>query len=416
MGSSRLPRQSAQLLRELPPQHAKRMARQTPLPFTDELAGIAKAWANAPRLADVLDAQHNNFSVLRLLMALAVLISHTMFLASGSFMAEPLVGSTGYSLGQYGVQGFFILSGILVTQSLVKRGDLVDYGRARAFRIFPALIVCVALTVLVIGPALSIFGAASYFKSFGVIEYVGRTLTLSTGSAGLPGLCVGNPASAVVNQSLWTLKYEVACYLLLGGLAALIWRAPYQRTATMIALAGWAALMLLARPTLTHAGNFLETLTYFALFFGTGVAAFLLRDTLRIVWYPLVPLALFFVTSFGTELAEISAALFFGYAILWLATLSFFWLRTYCNSNDYSYGTYIYGYPVTQAILTLWPGINIVSLLLMTLGCTLALAFLSWELVERPALAWVHRRRTKSSAPLRLSLDTQVIRRATIAT
>jgi peptidoglycan/LPS O-acetylase OafA/YrhL len=72
--------------------------------------------------------------------------------------------------------------------------------------------------------------------------------------------------------------------------------------------------------------------------------------------------------------------------MLWLATFGLGPLRAYANANDYSYGTYIYSYPVTQAILQLWPQINPVSLVLSVLGVTLALAFLSWELVERPAL------------------------------
>lgn len=360
--------------------------------------------ARAPRLADILEPERNNFSALRLMMALAVLVSHAVFLASGQFSAEPLVAATGYSLGQYGVQGFFILSGIVVTQSLVKRGDLLDYGRARALRIFPALILCVLATALIVGPMFSTLGGASYFKSFAVVQYILKTLSLSTGSAQLPGLFVANPASGVVNQSLWTLKYEVACYLVLAGLAALVWRVKARRGIATALAAAWAAVMLVVRPNLLHDNSFIQTFSYFALFFGTGAVAFLMRDAIRIAWPPVFVLFAVFVECMGTSFAEIASAVFMAYAIMWVASLPMGHLRTFANGNDYSYGTYIYSYPVTQVILLLWPTIGVIPLVLMTTGVTLLLALLSWELVERPALSLTRRWRGKSAASRPVSL------------
>ncbi len=397
MGSNRTPRRSMQ------PMHPTRTPEGSAhQPLSRPWPGFAGSLAYAPTLASVLDPNRNSFSALRLIMALAVLISHAVFLATGSFSDEPLVAWTGYSLGQYGVQGFFILSGIVVSQSLMQRGDFVDYGRARAMRIFPALIVCVLVTVLVIGPQLTVLGTGTYFKSTGVVVYMAKTLSLSTGSATLPGVFDTNPAAGVVNQSLWTLKYEVSCYLLLGLIAALIWRARDRRRATMIAVGAWALLILAMRPNLTHGGNFLETLTYFTLFFGTGVAAYLMADKIRLGWQPLVALGVLFAVSIETQFAEISSALFVGYGLLWLATWRFGALRAFANSNDYSYGTYIYSYPVTQVVLALWPGIHLLALIIITLGVTLLLTMLSWNLIERPALDLVRGWRTgtvKTAAP-----------------
>ena len=387
MGSSRVPRYAPQpLRRSLPVQAAER----APVAMPAAAGAITEPWFAAPKLAELLDPEKNSFGVMRLMMALAVLISHAVFLWSGSNAAEPLVALTGYSLGQYGVQGFFILSGILVTQSLVRRGNLLDYARARALRIFPALIVCVVLTALVVGPALSSFTLAEYFGSSGVIRYIAKTLTLSTGSAELPGLFRFNPAGGLVNQSLWTLKYEVGCYLLLAGLSALVLRTQAPRVVTGVLLALWAVAMLILKPDLGHNGPFVDTFAYFALFFGTGAAAYLLRDWIRAGWQPLPVLAVFFGAAIGTDLAEIASALFLCFALLWLSTFTFGDLRAFTNGNDYSYGTYIYSFPVSQAVLAVWPGVNVVSLIALTLAITLVLAFLSWELIERPALQLVH--------------------------
>ncbi len=387
MGNQRLPRYASPPLRRSPPT----MIEGAPaMVVPAALRGLRWPWADSPRLADIMAPAHNSFSVLRVLLALTVLVSHTVFLATAEHLAEPLKALTGYSLGQYAVQGFFILSGILVTQSLVSRGDLADYARARALRIFPALIVCVLLTALVAGPLLSFFGLQGYFLSTGVPNYVFETLSLKTGSAMLPGVFALNPVGGAINQSLWTLKYEVACYLVLGSLAALAWRLNAKPPVIGIGLAVWAAIILVMRPSLLQSGSFPELLAYFSLFFGTGVAAYLLRAYVRITWQPLLALAALFVVAWGTDMAEITSAIFLGYGLLWLATLQFGKLRAFANSNDYSYGVYIYSFPVTQGILQMWPGINMVSLLAATVGITILLAFLSWELIERPAL-WLAR-------------------------
>ena len=392
MGSHRLPRRAPQPLRRSPPvplEGAPLFA--VPREWDAKLGGQQWPWPSAPRLADIMEPERNSFGVLRLMLALAVIVSHAVFLARGNHAAEPLFGLTGYSLGQYAVQAFFILSGILVTQSLVKRESILDYLRARAVRIFPALIACVLVTALAIGPALTYFSTTGYFMSFGVVEYIVKTLTLSTGSAQLPGLFQLNPAGPLVNQSLWTLKYEIACYLLLGGLAVIIGRMNSKRMAVGIALSVWALMMLMLKPSLTADRSFFAAFSYFALFFGTGTAAYLLRTFIRVSWQPLVVLLGLFVIGVGSDLAEITSAAFLGYALLWLSTFKFGGLRAFANENDYSYGAYIYSFPVTQAILTLWPEVNLLSLIGMSLGATVLLAMLSWELIERPALSLVRR-------------------------
>lgn len=333
------------------------------------------------------------------MLALAVLISHAVFLRNGSSAAEPLVGLTGYSLGQYGVQGFFILSGILVTQSLMQRGAVLDYARARTLRIFPGLIVCALATALVLGPVMTTLDTKDYLFSPGVLAYLAKTLSLSTGSAALPGVFETSPAAGLINQSLWTLKYEVACYLLLGGIAAVLWRINASRLSVGATMAAWVAAMFWLEPNLRHNGNFGDTLAYFALFFGAGASAYLLRQSIRLSWLALPGLAVLFVFGWKTSMAEITSAAFLGFGLVWLSTFGFGRLRGLTNANDYSYGTYIYSYPVTQAILAASPGISPVMLVGLSLAITLVLAFLSWELIERPALALVRRWR-KQESPL----------------
>ena len=149
----------------------------------------------------MLAPERNSFGIIRLAMALCVLDSHCFFLAAGSSQQEPLAW-TGYTLGDYGVQVFFILSGILVTQSLAKSGDVLDFAIAQALRIFPGLIVCAFATALILGPIVSNFDFASYSTSRELPLYLIKTPLLATGSASLPQVFTELPAPNLVNLSL----------------------------------------------------------------------------------------------------------------------------------------------------------------------------------------------------------------------
>lgn len=345
---------------------------------------------DAPTLGSILAPEHNNFAAARLTLALAVVVSHSFYLATGvPLTSEPVYAWTGYSLGQHAVQLFFLLSGILVSQSLV-RGGVISYAKARALRIFPGLIVCVLLTALVVGPLVSSHPTAAYFTDGELFRYLRDTLTLKTGMAPLPGVFDGNPAAGVVNSSLWTLKYEVVCYILLAAIGGLAIRFRIAGPVGMAALAGFMVLAVFNPPALAEGNGLFDQVQYFALFFGTGVLAYALRDSIRLHWAGVpAALALIAVTN-GTNAAEFGHAVGLGYMMLWLSALPAGGLRAFTNRNDYSYGVYIYGVPVGQVILLLSPGLGGVTLALATAVLAILLAALSWALVEKPALALRH--------------------------
>lgn len=362
-------------------------------------------------LSDILVPERNSFGVLRLLMALAVLVSHAFFLVSGDTTTEPLYRWTGYTLGQHGVQVFFFLSGILVTQSLMKSESVRDYAIARGLRIFPALTVCVLLTAVVAGPWLTTLAPAEYLKDKAVAAYIVKTLSLMTGSAPLPGVFENAPGAAkgIVNSSLWTLKYEVLCYVALASIGWIAIRTKAYRSVAAAGIAGWLALVMYNRVGI-EAGSVksaFEVFRYFALFFGAGAATYVLARWIPIHGLVLVPLLAVLAASIGTRFAEPAMALTFGYGALWLATFDFWGLRGYTNHSDYSYGTYIYGMPVSQALLMLVPGMHVLSLILVTAGIVLLLSFLSWEAVERPALALRHRFRKAEAEAATMPVATE---------
>jgi len=337
-------------------------------------------------LADIMSPEANSFGALRLLKATFVLVSHSFLYAAGTEAAEPLQPWLGRSLGEYAVQVFFILSGVLVAQSLDRSRSILKFAAARALRIFPALIVCVAITSFVLGPLVTRLTLGEYVSDPGLYAYVAKTLALTTGAMPLPGVFETLPYANYVNSSLWTLKYEVLCYLILTllGVAGLF--EERWRQVAMIGLGVLVGTVTLGLPADAGAFGFSDNLRYFVVFFFSGVLAYLARRHLIIHALALAPLGVLFVCLAKTPLAEVSSALFLGYAALWLATKALGLLRAICNKIDASYGIYIFAGPTQQTLLWLMPGLPPIWLSLVAFAIVLPMAIVSWIVIERPAL------------------------------
>lgn len=351
-------------------------------------------WLLGRRLGDVLVDPGNGFGVLRLLLALAVVFSHSFYLPTHLTASEPLYLSTGYTLGQHAVHVFFVLSGLLVTASLARAETMWDFIAARALRVFPGLAICAVLCALVLGPLLTILPAGTYLTSPAPYFYVLQTAGLVTGNAPLPGVFDANPVAGEINIPVWTLKYEVICYLALAGLAlAGVFRSWY---ATAFALAS-----VIAGGVLAHAANSgldgmesnaaLAALGRLGLCFTLGVTAYVLKDHMRVGPVAVALSGIAYASSLGTPLELLTLATLNAALALAVAGASFGMLAELTRTTDLSYGTYIYGWPVMQLLLSLNPGLGQTELFFLTLALLIPLAYLSWRLVERPALGFKRR-------------------------
>jgi peptidoglycan/LPS O-acetylase OafA/YrhL len=71
----------------------------------------------------------------------------------------------------------------------------------------------------------------------------------------------------------------------------------------------------------------------------------------------------------------------------------------YNRLGDYSYGIYIYAFPVQQSLMHAWPRSTPIDMFWEAMAVTVILAVLSWHFVEKPALALARPGR-KSLAPV----------------
>lgn len=178
----------------------------------------------------------NCFDTIRLFAAVMVIFSHAFPLTG---MDEPLQAlSQGQaSIGFLSVSIFFLVSGYLIPASL-DRGTISRYAKKRSLRILPALAVAVLICAFVLGPQLTTLSMGAYLTHPKTWMFVGNIAFLPVGYS-LSGVFTDQPLDAV-NGSLWTLKYEVACYFLVPAIFV------FKRWQTQLVIFGWIASLAFA--------------------------------------------------------------------------------------------------------------------------------------------------------------------------
>ncbi len=349
-------------------------------------------------LSDILERGRNNFDIVRLVAAASVVVAHSFIIASGDPDAEPLTGVSAFTLGQHAVNVFFILSGLLVAASLDRNRGVVPFMAARVLRVFPGLVVCVLLSVFVIGPLVTSLDPVAYFTSTQTWRYLGATVSLATGHAPLPGVFETLPAAGEVNVSLWTLKYEMMCYVVLALLSVLgLWLRPRLLWLALTALVA-VQFVRLWHLHVDDFGAFDQTLRFLTCFF-IGAAAYRLRHRVTLSAPGAVLAVLALAIAWGTMLEPLATYPAVGYLVLCFSALPLGPLRRVSGRADLSYGLYIYGWPVGQLLMLCVPGLGPVELAVVTLLAAAPVAAVSWTLIEKPAMALRHRLPSKPALP-----------------
>lgn len=163
------------------------------------------------RISDVAYGRNNHFNLIRMLAATGVLVSHAFPLALGRGAVDPFTDFLGVTLGTFCVYVFFVLSGFFIASSYERSLVWREFIRARALRLFPALGVCLLITILA-----GSFITTELTTEFAIesISYFFWNFTLFYGQTNLPGVFENNPFSGTINGSLWTLNFEFLCYML----------------------------------------------------------------------------------------------------------------------------------------------------------------------------------------------------------
>lgn len=352
-------------------------------------------------LANALAVGQDNFLLLRFIAASLVIYGHGPAMSGQRGWPDLFawLGWGAYS-GDIAVDIFFVTSGYMIAGSYVRRRHVFDFLWARVLRIYPAYILCLLGSALVLGPLVSSLTPAAYFSHHAVSHYIGKNLELGKSLAWtLPGVFTNNPLPGVVNGSIWTLPAEIRMYLwvAVAGLLGVLTR-PRWTNVLLVALFA-CGVIAPERLPLVPLDSFVRLAGYFA----AGVFCYVNRDWLRFGWTWMVLFGVLawavratFLYPFAFGLALVAFVFAFAYATPW---------RGFNRFGDYSYGLYLWGFPMQQLVATYGSDGMRTANAAVAWPLALLLAVASWHLVEKPALrlkAWparLYRRWFRSEAP-----------------
>lgn len=338
-------------------------------------------------ISDFTVGKNNNFNAIRMVAAFTVLIAHSFALTKSTENPAYLAGV----LSSIAVDIFFITSGFLVTASLITRQNMSEFLWARILRIYPALWLMLLLTVFGLGAFLTSMKIDAYLTDSLTHHYLYKCGTLAAGvSFDLPGVFVLNPFKNSVNGSLWTLPYEVKCYIILG----LIWialRFMKQETVRLFKIAVATTCVGLGVYVVACQLNFPNETPRERLFFMFfyGAVFYCLKEYIKLSKMVFLGVFVTLVATFSFNGVAFSIVyiLTIAYCLFYLAYIPSGWYRKYNKLGDYSYGTYIYAFPIQQSVAALIPGVDAWSMMAISTVSTIVLAVFSWHVIERRALA-----------------------------
>ena len=335
-----------------------------------------------PSLGTLAHGRANNFQLIRLLAAAAVVVFHSYAL-TGRWTQEPLWKlAPEVNFGALGVKCFFVISGFLVTQSWLARRHVAPFVAARALRIYPALVAATMLTIVLAG-ASSTLDWREFLGHPQTLDYAWRVALGWEMVYRLPGAFAANPFPHEVNGSLWTLPIELRLYaaLLVAGVLGLLAR----RGAWLAAILA-LTVTVAARPDWFFMIPNDSVVRELALLFALGSLAYSWRDAIPLsLSAAAVAVALFVWNPGGLPRGALFAPLL-AYALLVAAYHPRAQWRGFNRAGDYSYGVYVYSFPLQQTVMQRWPGLEPLMLLAVSLPLSLAVAVISWHALERPAL------------------------------
>ncbi|CAB3776183.1 hypothetical protein LMG28688_00182 [Paraburkholderia caffeinitolerans] len=356
-------------------------------------------------LSSALSRERNNFDLVRLIAAAAVVYAHSFVVQPPDGHIDFVTTLLGFDYsGSLGVFAFFLLSGLLVTASFDRQRSATRFIVLRMTRIWPAVAVASLVAIFIIGPLFTTLPWRKYFASgitWGNLDSF--SVILLGKPIHLPGVFENNYAPSGIYTPLWTLPIEVRYYIvvLVTGVLGLLKSPRGMLVAVLIGMVPFLVHPHLAPHfyvTLRDLANKPGGPNGYAYFpepvFMTGMLLYALRDRVRINGWVALALCALYLGLRGTALAQPAFYLAFGYAVLWVGTTPL--LHRFAPRNDYSFGIYIYGYAVQQIVSHFGPHLDHWSALLIAAPGVFACAFVSWHCVEKPAIHWTRRRLAKA--------------------
>ena len=322
--------------------------------------------------------RNNNFNLLRLIGATLVIFGHS-YTTFGPQGIHDYINAI--NAGELGVQIFFVISGFLVAQSFANKPHSIEFLGARVLRIFPGLLVALLFTVL-LGSFMTTLPFSEYFNSPKVWDYFSNNAMLSVRFE-LPGVFENNSFPKVVNGSLWTLPKEFSLYIILMAVGAAGGLSSRAVTNVVCMLFVFMHLQQTATWHLTlgiaHVDGAVFCFMIGVLFYANRVRILI---SLRLAVVVLLLTVLSVKYNYYTFLTVQVCIAYLVFVVAYHEKLQLPIFR----HADYSYGLYIYAFPLQQALAQLDVTKNFSLYILLCFIVILPFAMFSWHFIEKPSL------------------------------
>lgn len=336
-----------------------------------------------------MENRKNAFDLLRLLLALLVVITHSYFIG-GYHIREPLdkfsQGQTNF--GELGVMSFFALSGFLITASFERTGNILAFASHRILRIFPGFWVCLLVIALGITPLIYWLKGmpADYLTGDNSsIHFVLSNFFLQIKQWSIKNTIIGAAYPDSLDGSLWSLYPEFLCYMatIVCGYLGLFNRNKLLYLITFICIMVFFVINFnyfkSFGPTLLRLSPALKLYASYM----AGSIVYVYKDQLIFDLKGSI-----FALLFALMLLKFGGFHLVSPLLIAIVLINIFQSFTVHLKYDISYGVYIYSFPVQQVLFVLIANrLPVGVFIMLSFGLSAILGFLSYTIIEKPAIS-----------------------------
>lgn len=334
-------------------------------------------------VSDRVDDKNNNFNLIRYMAAIMVIYSHSYALNGFNEKAPPFLQDT---WGGLSVKTFLIISGFLVCKSWFNNSNTKRFIKARVLRIFPALIVITLISVFVLGPLVTVLPLDEYFTSKQTYRYL-KNIFLFRIEYVLPGVYINNIYKFAVNGSLWSLTYEVVFYIII----ILLGRSKILNNKYMNLFIFISAVMIIKLNFIEslHIENLKLWISLFGYFF-IGALYYVFKDYVYLNKYlAYICISILVLASFSGGFKSEDFLILWSYLVIYIGLLPSGIPKELKFNGDYSYGIYIYAFPIQQLLIYIVGGkMNPLINFCISSILVFFVSIFSWHFIEKKCLSF----------------------------
>lgn len=336
-------------------------------------------------IENLLEKENNNLDLIRIFLACLVIICHSPTLNGPShFWIDPI--SFFFSISNSGaiaVKLFFFISGLVVTNSYLKNRNAIYFIISRFFRIIPALFFLIIITIFIVGPTLTTLPLNKYFNDPSVFLYFRNNIFFHLADY-LPNIFENNFYPNVINGSLWSLRYEVMCYIWILIFFIILRKKNKYLLNIPIAIIIIDSIL----PTRILLNNLGEDVAIYTLpaSFAFGALLAVNSEKLKLNSLTILITIVLGLIFHSTQFNQISFIFASSIVVLYISSNKY--ILKFKPQNDISYGIYLWGFLIQQTLYNFTGHIYTGYHCLFSIIISSILGYISYIYIEKPFIQY----------------------------